>query len=103
MPRKPLSVWEKEQKYKFDMAVKGYCLNALKNIWDIANNSPDMRTRLQANSFLVEHAVGKKYSAFENATEHEAQKIQINLIPVEGTKIDCEYIDEICDETEQYT
>lgn len=103
MPRKPLSVWEKEQKHKFDKAVKGYCLNALKNIWDIANNSPDTRTRLQANSFLVEHAVGKNYTAFENITGQETQKIQINLIPVEGAKIDYEYIDEICDEIEQYS
>ncbi|NSK21072.1 hypothetical protein [Dorea formicigenerans] len=82
MARKPLSMWEQERKKQFDEAVREYSVDALKNIWKIANNALDVRTRLQANIWLAEKSVGKDYKAFEENEERTAGNVTINLIPM---------------------
>ena len=82
--RKPLSVGMKQNKEDFDRELKTYSKKALKNIITIAENSFDANTRLKANMFLIEKAVGKNYSVLEqnNDAEHN-KKTQITLQIVE--------------------
>lgn len=82
MARKPLSIREREQKQQFDKAVKKYGVKAIQNIINIAEHSLDARTKLHANEFLVEKAVGKDYKAFEkdDEMERDTHNITINLI-----------------------
>lgn len=82
--RKPLSVGMKQNKEDFDRELKTYSKKALKNIITIAENSFDANTRLKANMFLIEKAVGKNYSVLEqnNDAEHNKQT-QITLQIVE--------------------
>lgn len=84
MARKPLSVGMKQNKEDFDRELKTYSKKALKNIITIAENSFDANTRLKANMFLIEKAVGKNYSVLEqnNDAEHN-KKTQITLQIVE--------------------
>lgn len=83
MARKPLSMWEQEQKKQFDEAVREYSVDALQNIWKIANNAMDVKTRLQANIWLAEKGVGKDYRAFADENmEHTTGNVTINLIPM---------------------
>lgn len=85
--RKPLSVGMKQNKEDFDRELKTYSKKALKNIITIAENSFDANTRLKANMFLIEKAVGKNYSVLEhnNDAEHNKQT-QITLQIVEPNK-----------------
>lgn len=85
MSRKSLSIWEKERKEQFDKMVKGFCIEGLQNIIKIANNALDQKVKLQANIFLIEKAVGKNYTAFNDETEQTAQKVTINLITTGDT------------------
>ena len=81
--RKPLSVGMKQNKEDFDRELKTYSKKALKNIITIAENSFDANTRLKANMFLIEKAVGKNYSVLEqnNDAEHNKQtKITLQII-----------------------
>lgn len=73
--RKPLSVGMKQNKEDFDRELKTYSTTALKNIITIAENSFDANTRLKANMFLIEKAVGKNFSLLEqnNDAEHNKQ------------------------------
>ena len=82
--RKPLSVGMKQNKEDFDRELKTYSKKALKNIITIAENSSDANTRLKANMFLIEKAVGKNYSVLEqnNDAEHNKQT-QITLQIIE--------------------
>lgn len=82
--RKPLSVGMKQNKEDFDKELKTYSTKALKNIMTIAENSFDANTRLKANMFLIEKAVGKNFSLLEqnNDAEHN-KKTQITLQIVE--------------------
>lgn len=82
--RKPLSVGMKQNKEDFDRELKTYSKKALKNIITIAENSFDANTRLKANMFLIEKAVGKNYSVLEqnNDAEHNKQT-QITLQIIE--------------------
>lgn len=82
--RKPLSVGMKQNKEDFDRELKTYSTKALKNIITIAENSFDANTRLKANMFLIEKAVGKNFSLLEqnNETEHN-KHTQITLQIVE--------------------
>lgn len=82
MARKPLSIWEKERKPEFEKRLAGYSLTALENIIDIANNAYDQRTRLQANTFLLEKVVGRNYTLIQNNNNNELSNITINLIPI---------------------
>lgn len=81
--RKPLSVGMKQNKEDFDRELKTYSTKALKNIITIAENSFDANTRLKANMFLIEKAVGKNYSVLEhnNDAEHNKQtKITLQIV-----------------------
>lgn len=72
--RKPLSVGMKQNKEDFDRELKTYSKKALKNIITIAENSFDANTRLKANMFLIEKAVGKNYSVLEQNNDAEQNK-----------------------------
>lgn len=87
MARKPLSIWEKERKPEFEKRLAGYSLTALEHIIDIANNAYDQKTRLQANIFLLEKAVGRNYT-LEQSSNNELSNITINLVPVAPERAD---------------
>ncbi|MBN2921707.1 MAG: hypothetical protein JTJ28_19140 [Lactobacillus sp.] len=92
----------KQRKQDFNSKLKAYSPTALDNVITIAENSFDANTRLKANMFLIEKAVGKNFSLLEqdNKTEHN-KKTQITLQIVEPRQnID---IDNINNEIEQLT
>lgn len=74
----------KQRKQDFNSKLKAYSPTALDNVITIAENSFDANTRLKANMFLIEKAVGKNFSLLEqdNETEHN-KKTQITLQIVE--------------------
>lgn len=85
--RKPLSVGMKQNKEDFDRELKTYSTKALKNIITIAENSFDANTRLKANMFLIEKAVGKNFSLLEQNNDAEQNKqTQITLQIIEPNK-----------------
>ena len=85
--RKPLSVGMKQNKEDFDRELKTYSKKALKNIITIAENSFDANTRLKANMFLIEKAVGKNYSVLEQNNETKQNKqTQITLQIIQPNK-----------------
>ena len=88
--RKPLSVGMKQNKEDFDRELKTYSKKALKNIITIAENSFDANTRLKANMFLIEKAVGKDYKAVVDETEQNNEtKIMLQIIePKQDIDID---------------
>lgn len=65
----------KQRKQDFNSKLKAYSPTALDNIITIAENSFDVNTRLKANMFLIEKAVGKNFSLLEqnNDAEHNKQ------------------------------
>ena len=65
----------KQRKQDFNSKLKAYSPTALDNVITIAENSFDANTRLKANMFLIEKAVGKNYSVLEhdNDAEHHKQ------------------------------
>ena len=73
-----------QRKQDFNSKLKAYSPTALDNVITIAENSFDANTRLKANMFLIEKAVGKNYSVLEhdNDAEHNKQT-QITLQIVE--------------------
>ena len=66
----------KQRKQDFNSKLKAYSPTALDNVITIAENSFDANTRLKANMFLIEKAVGKNYSVLEhdNDAEHNKQR-----------------------------
>ena len=88
--RKPLSVGMKQNKEDFDRELKSYSTKALKNIITIAENSFDANTRLKANMFLIEKAVGKDYKAIVDETEQNTEtKIMLQIVnPKQNIDID---------------
>lgn len=74
----------KQRKQDFNSKLKAYSPTALDNVITIAENSFDANTRLKANMFLIEKAVGKNFSLLEqnNDAEHNKQT-QITLQIVE--------------------
>lgn len=74
----------KQRKQDFNSKLKAYSPTALDNVITIAENSFDANTRLKANMFLIEKAVGKNFSLLEqnNETEHN-KHTQITLQIVE--------------------
>lgn len=74
----------KQRKQDFNSKLKAYSPTALDNVITIAENSFDANTRLKANMFLIEKAVGKNFSLLEqnNDAEHN-KKTQITLQIVE--------------------
>lgn len=65
----------KQRKQDFNSKLKAYSPVALDNVITIAENSFDANTRLKANMFLIEKAVGKNFSLLEqnNDAEHNKQ------------------------------
>lgn len=95
MARRKLSIWEIEQKEQFEKMVKEFSIKGLQNIISIANTAFDQRVRFQANQFLVQLAVGKDFRAF-GETETEQRELNLKLTVVEGNKIDCDEVEEMC-------
>ena len=61
MSRKPLSIWEQENKKEFDKKLKEYSTECLSQIYNIATKALDVRTRLQANEYIIDRCFGKNY------------------------------------------
>ena len=73
----------KQRKQDFNSKLKAYSPTALDNVITIAENSFDANTRLKANMFLIEKAVGKNFSLLEqnNDAEHNKQtEITLQII-----------------------
>ena len=85
MPRRALSVWEKQQKQEFEKQLREFSLSALKNVVRIANKSLDERTRLDANKYIIDKVVGRNFSLFNDLAEQDKQELKINLVTI-GTK-----------------
>lgn len=70
----------KQRKQDFNSKLKAYSPVALDNVIKIAETSFSAETKLKANMFLIEKAVGKNYSVLEhnNDAEHNKQT-QITL------------------------
>lgn len=64
----------KQRKQDFNSKLKAYSPTALDNVITIAENSFDANTRLKANMFLIEKAVGKNYSVLEHNNDAEQNK-----------------------------
>lgn len=80
----------KQRKQDFNSKLKAYSPVALDNIITIAENSFDANTRLKANMFLIEKAVGKDYKAIVEETEHNKQtQITLQIInPKQNINVD---------------
>lgn len=65
----------KQRKQDFNSKLKAYSPTALDNVIKIAENSFNAETKLKANMFLIEKAVGKNFSLLEqdNETKHSKQ------------------------------
>ena len=74
----------KQRKQDFNSKLKAYSPTALDNVIKIAETSFSAETKLKANMFLIEKAVGKNFSLLEqnNDAEHN-KKTQITLQIVE--------------------
>lgn len=70
----------KQRKQDFNSKLKAYSPVALDNVIKIAESSFSAETKLKANMFLIEKAVGKNFSLLEqnNDAEHN-KKTQITL------------------------
>lgn len=80
MPRKPLSIWEQENKREFDRKLREYSTECLEQIYYIATRGLDMRTRLMANEYLIDRYCGKDYRVLEDISDQNMGKVTINLI-----------------------
>lgn len=65
----------KQRKQDFNSKLKAYSPTALDNVIKIAESSFSAETKLKANMFLIEKAVGKNFSLLEqdNETKHSKQ------------------------------
>lgn len=74
----------KQRKQDFNSKLKAYSPTALDNVIKIAETSFSAETKLKANIFLIEKAVGKNFSLLEqnNETKHSNQT-QITLQIIE--------------------
>lgn len=74
----------KQRKQDFNSKLKAYSPTALDNVIKIAETSFSAETKLKANMFLIEKAVGKNFSLLEhdNKTEQN-KKTQITLQVIE--------------------
>lgn len=74
----------KQRKQDFNSKLKAYSPTALDNVIKIAESSFSAETKLKANMFLIEKAVGKNFSLLEQNNETEQNKhTQITLQIVE--------------------
>lgn len=84
MSRKPLSIWEQENKKEFDKKLKEYSTECLSQIYNIATKALDVRTRLQANEYIIDRCFGKNYISCkeEDISEQYNRYVTINLVPI---------------------
>lgn len=82
----------KQRKQDFNSKLKAYSPVALDNVIKIAESSFSAETKLKANMFLIEKAVGKNFSLLEqdNETKHSKQtQITLQIIePKQNINID---------------
>lgn len=82
----------KQRKQDFNNKLKAYSTTALDNVIKIAESSFSAETKLKANMFLIEKAVGKNYSVLEhnNDAEHNKQtKITLQIVePKQNINVD---------------
>ena len=106
MARKPLNETEREQKRLFDEELRKHSLDALKNIWKIANSAMDAKVRLQANQWLVEKAYGKDYQLFREEQEQQTNEMRVNFIVKQTKQVDATKVEkdlrEIMDDDETF-
>ena len=94
MARKPLSVWEKNEKQILDKKIKEKSVDALENIWKIANSAMDINTRLKANIFIMEKALALSDTHFDSG-------MNIRITVMNGKDIDNEKIENEIQRMEQ--
>lgn len=82
MSRRSLSTWDMERKRELEKQLREFSIEALQNIVKIATRSLDERTRLEANKFLFEKAVGKNYVLYDELQQASKNDLNIRLIPV---------------------
>lgn len=82
MSRRSLSTWDIERKRELEKQLREFSIEALQNIVKIATRSLDERTRLEANKFLFEKAVGKNYVLYDELQQASKNDLNIRLIPV---------------------
>ena len=77
----------KQRKQDFNSKLKAYSTTALDNVIKIAETSFSAETKLKANMFLIEKAVGKNFSLLEQNNDAEQnKKTQITLQIIEPNK-----------------
>lgn len=64
----------KQRKQDFNSKLKAYSPTALDNVIKIAESSFSAETKLKANMFLIEKAVGKNFSLLEQDNETKQNK-----------------------------
>lgn len=70
----------KQRKQDFNSKLKAYSTTALDNVIKIAESSFSAETKLKANMFLIEKAVGKNFSLLEQDNEtRQNNNLNINL------------------------
>ena len=78
--RPPMCRGTKQRKKDFDYKLKCYSTQALDNVIHLAESAFSAETKLKANIFLIEKAVGKNYSALEQDKEDKQENnLNINL------------------------
>lgn len=100
--RPPMCRGTKQRKKDFDYKLKCYSTQALDNVIHLAESAFSAETKLKANIFLIEKAVGKNYSALEqNKGDAQENELSINLNIVEQKhSINTEQIEKEIKETE---
>lgn len=78
--RPPLSRGTKNRKKEFDERLSAYSLSALDNVIDIADKAYNTETRLKANIFLLDKALGKSYAL--NGEENHNNELTVNVVSV---------------------
>lgn len=93
----------KQRKKDFDYKLKCYSTQALDNVIHLAESAFSAETKLKANIFLIEKAVGKNYSVLEHDREDKQENnLNINLQIVEPNNINTEQIEKEIKEAETY-
>lgn len=81
--RPPLSRGTKNRKKEFDERLSAYSLSALDNVIDIADKAYNTETRLKANIFLLDKALGKSYALNgEEKHNNELNELTVNIVTV---------------------
>lgn len=102
--RPNISRGTKQRKQDFNSKLKAYSPTALDNVIHIAESSFSAETKLKANIFLIEKAVGKNYSVLEqdDETKQNNNSLNINLNIVESKhNIDVTKIQKQIEQAEQ--